>query len=90
MRALRGARVHDVQHTGLAVIAGRGETQSARRLDSPPLFEDKLPSARPELKISLVIPGRAEGANPESITPVFPYCYCRGYGFRIAATRRPE
>src|SRR4051812_44024192 len=31
-----------------------------------------------------VIPGRAEGANPESITTN------RGYGFRTAATRLPE
>jgi hypothetical protein len=37
-----------------------------------------------------VIPGRAEGANPESITPVYPYNNHRGYGFRIAASRRPE
>jgi hypothetical protein len=31
-----------------------------------------------------VIPGRVEDANPESITP------SRGYGFRIAASQRPE
>jgi hypothetical protein len=37
-----------------------------------------------------VIPGRTEGANPESITPVYPIKHHRGYGFRIAAARRPE
>src|SRR5690242_15381220 len=33
-------------------------------------------------KLSAVIPGRAEGAIPESITPVFRHYFDRGYGFR--------
>src|SRR5580698_2954005 len=45
--------------------------------------------ARGEMFVDMflrVIPGRAEGASPESVTPTFQVRtgYCRGYGFRLS------
>jgi hypothetical protein len=44
----------------------------------------------PDISFYVVIPGRAEGASPESIVSDYLNATARGYGFRTAASRRPE